>query len=672
MKPYAWKERSLFDVHASELPVIDDNTACQFLELFDQLALEHGAELRQTILKNEASGKLVANYGSGPVTPALVAEALAHVPNDDADYDFWLRIGFSLKSGLGEAGFEIWDAWSKQSQKYDAGSTFKTWGAIKKDGGVTIGTLFYHAKENGWRSQRRLDGRLPIPIKNGELHEAVDGVERALLASQIEIFRRGNMLVRPVTVHGPGNPAVGVATVTLVQVTEDWLLETFSRIAIFQKVKGDTGEVFIINCPGRVVKAYLARVGEWRVPMLTAIVNGPTLRSDGTVIDKPGYDVPSGLYAAFDPAEFPPIPHTPRREEALQGIAALEDFTKTFPFVSDPDRAVAIAAVLTGLCRHMLPTAPIFGYSAPVAGSGKSLLVDLVSLILTGHTAAVLSQGKSEEELEKRLSAALIQGASVLSLDNCNEALGGVFLCQILTQSLVRTRILGQSTMVDVPTNCLMLATGNNLTFADDMTRRALLCTLDPKVERPEKRQFALDILSEVRKRRGALVVAGLTILRAFYLQGQPSNVELLGSFSEWSRLIRGALVWLDRADPCETIEKIRGNDPTLERNIGFLHQIDRLFGPEAFTTAELVREAIMQKSSVTGGYIYEHMELYVLLSEFSGGRKDLNTVSIGRVLGRLEGRLCNGMMLKKVNHSGGRSKWQLIGGCQKGINNAF
>jgi hypothetical protein len=48
--------------------------------------------------------------------------------------------------------------------------------------------------------------------------------------------------------------------------------------------------------------------------------------------------------------------------------------------------------------------------TAPTAGTGKSLLVDVVSILATGAPMPVVSPGWGEEELEKRLSRALLGG----------------------------------------------------------------------------------------------------------------------------------------------------------------------------------------------------------------------------------------------------------------------
>jgi putative DNA primase/helicase len=67
------------------------------------------------------------------------------------DRDTWLRMGMAVKSELGEDGFDLWNQWSQQSEDYDERATRDVWRSIKANGKVTAGTLFYEAKEHGWR-----------------------------------------------------------------------------------------------------------------------------------------------------------------------------------------------------------------------------------------------------------------------------------------------------------------------------------------------------------------------------------------------------------------------------------------------------------------------------------------------------------------------------------------
>ena len=61
-----------------------------------------------------------------------------------------------------------------------------------------------------------------------------------------------------------------------------------------------------------------------------------------------------------------------------------------------------------------------------------------------------------------------------------------------------------------------------------------------------------VDIQTEFRHRRGELVVALLTILRAYQVSGELSTKPTLGSFEMWSRWVRDALIWLGCGRPLQ------------------------------------------------------------------------------------------------------------------------
>lgn len=84
-------------------------------------------------------------------TPANINEitsALSCISADDRDT--WWRMAMAVKSELGEAGFDAWDAWSQTASNYNAKAARAVWKGIKAAGGVTIATLFHDARANGW------------------------------------------------------------------------------------------------------------------------------------------------------------------------------------------------------------------------------------------------------------------------------------------------------------------------------------------------------------------------------------------------------------------------------------------------------------------------------------------------------------------------------------------
>src|SRR5262245_54421577 len=122
-------------------------------------------------------------------------------------------------------------------------------------------------------------------------------------------------------------------------------------------------------------------------------------------------------------------------------------------------------------------------------------------------------------------------------------------------------------------------STGNNLMIGGDLPRRTLLCRLDAKVERPEPREFEHDVIEVAYKERAKLVVAVLSILRAWQVAKAPVQAKPLGLFKRWSRRVRAPLLWLDCADPCESIKEIRDKDPGLAELEAILLQWKRRLG---------------------------------------------------------------------------------------------
>ena len=107
---------------------------------------------------------------------------------------------------------------------------------------------------------------------------------------------------------------------------------------------------------------------------------------------------------------------------AQTALARIVRLIETFDFVSQDDKAVALSLILTAIARPGLPTAPLHGFDAPVAGSGKSKLVDIASILATGHEAGVIAQGETREEAEKRFSTLLMRGDLIIAIDNCEGA----------------------------------------------------------------------------------------------------------------------------------------------------------------------------------------------------------------------------------------------------------
>jgi putative DNA primase/helicase len=362
-----------------------------------------------------------------------------------------------------------------------------------------------------WRAHKRaaVTGGVEAPagdwpqivLTNGELPRIVNEAEDALLGLRREVYQRGGLLVRPLLL--PTIPPNDDWKLT--PLIRPWLVEALTCAARFLKWDGRAKGYAPVDAPDDVADVLLSRGGNWKLPILSGISKTPFLRRDGSICETPGYDAASGqLYKPGDET-FPPIPQQPSRGDALEALQLLEDLIGDFPFVAAADRAVALSAILTILDRRSMTAAPLHAFTSPTAGTGKSLLVDVAAMLATRQPMPVISQGRTEEELEKRLGAALLAGDTAITLDNCEHPLESSFLCQALTQQKLNIRMLGVSKNVETPVNAAIYATGNNLTIVGDLTRRALICSLDAHCERPELRKFEANVLDTLRAQRGRL-----------------------------------------------------------------------------------------------------------------------------------------------------------------------
>jgi hypothetical protein len=204
------------------------------------------------------------------------------------------------------------------------------------------------------------------------------------------------------------------------------------------------------------------------------------------------------------------------------------------------------------------------------------------------------------------------------------------------------------------------------LTFEGDLTRRALLCQLDAKVERPELTAFAFDPVAEAKANRPKLVIAALTILRAYHVAGKPAlGLTPLGSFEAWSSWVRGALVWLGAGDPVETMESVRARDPRREMLRAVLTAWRLVVGQDEVTARQLIKRA-NTSADFTGvsfaNSAKDHVDanLFDALLAVAGQGREINPKRLGRWLGCNKDRIVDGLRILQVGEHQGFALWRV------------
>lgn len=398
--------------------------------------------------------------------------------------------------------------------------------------------------------------RTLIQLHGGEFHEAVGMAEKVLAG---DVYARGGQLVRIGSAPElPGNQHLlrQHNQRVILPATIEYLRLRLTELAQFQRFRERARKYIDVDCP-REVASNLVGSGHWpQLKPLEAVTSAPFIRADRSICDTAGYDAATGVYLC--PAQqFPQVPLRPNREDAESSLKILLDPFSEFPFASRAARTAFVANILTAVARQAIDTSPAFLYTAPLAGTGKSLLASMPNLIAQGVPPAMQPYADDAEELRKVLFSALLAGDSGLLFDNVTSGskVRSPQLCVFVTASSYGDRVLGQSVAPKLPNRCTITLTGNNLTPAGDFARRALIVRLDANRERVQGRSFRItNLATYVTEQRAKLLVAALTLIRAHTLAAPPA-LNPLPSFERWSRLVRDPLCWLGCPDPVETQE---------------------------------------------------------------------------------------------------------------------
>jgi hypothetical protein len=153
-KPYQWTPRHISEVPRDALPYIDVTIARELFERFKRILYTHGYQF-----KAEPTPKPRAASSNGQASIEEIEAALKVIPNDDLSWDEWNRVGMAVWAATNGTGFDLFDAWSSTSSKYNAKQTAAKWKAITKTppSQLTVATLFYLADQADpkWRDPFR-------------------------------------------------------------------------------------------------------------------------------------------------------------------------------------------------------------------------------------------------------------------------------------------------------------------------------------------------------------------------------------------------------------------------------------------------------------------------------------------------------------------------------------
>jgi hypothetical protein len=229
-------------------------------------------------------------------------------------------------------------------------------------------------------------------------------------------------------------------------------------------------------------------------------------------------------------------------------LAVLEDLVIDFPFKDAASRDNVFGLMLTPLLRPAFKGVIPFhlvGSSLERTGKGKLINSALGNAVL-GCSVPTLQLGSTEEEREKRITAAIINGTTALHLDNLptEEVLDSAALASLATSVVWQGRLLGKSKIPCLPNNLVVVMSGNNVRASGELVKRTVPIMLQPTDDHPEDRtEFVHPHIEEYASARRSMVLSALLgMVENWKMAGCPRSKVVMGGFEEWVSVVGGIL----------------------------------------------------------------------------------------------------------------------------------
>jgi hypothetical protein len=560
------------------------------------------------------------------------------------------------KTPLGSGKFDISCPWrNEHTDGVDSGTAFFEPDDIYPTGGFKC--LHAHCSDRHIKDLLEFLGisnsearhKPVIRIVPGEIHRVVDAAERQL-AQLGKLYQSGGLIVTVTTDPVSGDPSVlplGISSLT----------RQLSVAATWEKFDARLGGFVRCDPPARHVSILNDAKTFQHLPPLAGVTRQPYFRdSDGELVTEPGYDDKSKMFGVFNPREF--IMPGLSLENARNALALLEELLTEFHFVSTTDKAAALAAIFTAVVRTSLPHAPAFHIKAPVFGSGKSYLCEVIGAFAGPGLNSKVSYPATSEEATKTILSLLLTCPSVIEFDDMSSdwtPFGTIM--RMLTAEQITDRILGASKTATVSTRTLFLGSGNNVGPVRDLLRRVLTIQIDPRCATPATITYRGNPLEIVRKERGKYVAAVLTIILAWRACGSPMTAcdSIVTYSGAWSNYCRQPLIWLGYPDPASALIEQVKHDPDAEPLAHLMSEWFRAFGSIATTVRKAVETAIGK------GFMEGDSELHDAIREFPVEERGvINRTKLGWILKKNANRIIDNMEFQR-DGADGRTAWKVV-----------
>jgi hypothetical protein len=495
--------------------------------------------------------------------------------------------------------------------------------------------------------------------------QAIVAVALPALA-QREVFQRAGALVHvvrePRLVDEVWQPVGAPHIRNLPKVLlKNELAESANWVKTHYTKEGD--EVASSTDPPADVVSTIHELGEWSsIRELRGIAHWPIMTTGG-IVSIDGYDA-SSRYLLCDLPEIE-LPEHPSQDDARAAAEELLALVDQFPIENEAGRSSWLAGVLTIIARPSISgPVPAILADAPTPGSGKTLLMQLISAIVTGDRAQVQAAPSDNSEWHRALLAIALGGEPITLFDNLKGKVDSGAFESVLTSTSLSDRKVRSSENVRVSVQTQFLITGNNASITIDLARRCLHCRIVPSSERPELQTgFKIPRLIEyAQMQRSRLLRCALVILHAYRCAGRPPvTMRPMGGFEAWSDEVRAPLIWAGCADPAETQDTLRETASSeVEDKAELLAMWYAVFGDRKVTVSDVIEDVKAHQAEDETSAQLRLGRAVLALCEVPDP-KGLRPRVIGDRLKALRDRVLGGFRLEHAGKNSIGTLWRVI-----------
>lgn len=309
-----------------------------------------------------------------------------------------------------------------------------------------------------------------------------------------------------------------------------------------------------------------------RIPELNAICRIPRMMASGFVAEN-GYDhttktlvsIADDVAAACERAL-----EEPSKEKALAAVAELREAFVDIPFADESDWHRTLCALITPFVIHQLvqggESVPWFVISAPQKGSGKTTLAQAIGALTKSFD--LMTYNSNDEELRKVVHSSYRSGVAAIVLDNLNGRVKSDVLASLLTAPKTTFRTLGKSESTTYFNDKIIIGTANNPSIDDDLTKRAVLISLDPRTSSPESRKVVHQTrISERIEREYSKYVGWIFDILSWACLSSETAASIRGKakyqtrYHAWERAVRNIMFAVDIAPILDSAKELDSTD---------------------------------------------------------------------------------------------------------------